>query len=272
VSEPTLADTGFTDRREGIISADHATLLAATLDVDPVVLSDGVLPIPWHWACFLPDAPTNTLGADGHPARRPEMAEFPNRMWVGGRVEEVAPLQLGVTAQRRSELVDAQRKDGSSGSFWLLQVAHTIEQADHVCIEERQDIVLRTASATPTPADDATAPEAEWVEARTATPPLLFRYSALTFNSHRIHYDHPYATTVEGYPDLVVHGPLTATLCCGFAQSQRGQAVTAFDFRARAPLFANRRFWLAANAVEGGASVQAIRNDGTIAMTCDVTI
>ena len=200
------------------------------------------------------------------------MAEFPNRMWVGGRVEEHAPLQLGVAAQRHSELIDAERKNGSTGVFWLVQVAHTIEQGEHVCIEERQDIVLRAASATPAPGDDVATPESAWVEERFATPPLLFRYSALTFNTHRIHYDRPYATGIEGYPDLVVHGPLTATLCCNFAQTRRAQPVTSFEFRARAPLFANRRFWLAGDPVDGGAAVRAVRNDGVVAMTCDVRI
>jgi len=122
VSEPTLADTGFGDHRDGVISAEHAGLLAATLDVDPVVLSDGVLPIPWHWTCFLPDTPTAGLGPDGHPARRVEMAEFPNRMWVGGHVEELVPLQLGVAARRRSELVAADRKDGSTRLDSCVQV------------------------------------------------------------------------------------------------------------------------------------------------------
>jgi 3-methylfumaryl-CoA hydratase len=271
VSEPTLADTGFAARRDGVISGEHLALLAATLDTS---LDAAVVPLPWHWACFLPDASTASLGPDGHPRRRAEMADFPNRMWVGGQVEGIAPLQVDRAATRESALGAVDRKDGSTGSFWLLQVEHTISQDGEVCIRERQDIILRGASATPVPSDDGEAPSATWVEERTADPPLLFRYSSLTFNSHRIHYDFPYATTVEGYPDLVVHGPLTATLLCDLAARQAGHPVVSFEFRARAPLFANRRFWLAGDPVDGGteagAAVRAVRSDGTIAMTCTV--
>jgi 3-methylfumaryl-CoA hydratase len=269
---PTLADAGFTERRDGIVSAEHAALVAATLDTDPAVLADGVLPLPWHWACFLPDAPTAALGPDGHPARRPEMAGFPNRMWVGGLVQSHAPLRLGRAATRTSALAAADHKEGSTGAFWLLQVEHTVTQDGTRCVEERQDIALRAPSPTAVPGTDVGAPDATWVESRTADAPLLFRFSALTFNTHRIHYDHPYATGVEGYPDLVVHGPLTATLLCDLARRHLGRSVVSLDFRARAPLFANRPFFLAGDPVDNGASTRAVRGDGTTAMSCDVRV
>ncbi len=267
---PTLADAGFVEHREGTVSAEHATLLAATLDVSPSVLADGRLPVPWHWACFLPDAPTAALGPDGHPARRPEMAGFPNRMWIGGRVLVGRVLRLGEAAARVSRLVSADHKDGAGGPFWLLRVEHTVHQDGEVCIEERQDIALRAAGPTATPGPDADEPEGAWIEARVADPPLLFRFSALTFNTHLIHYDHPYATGVEGYPDLVVQGPLTATLLCDLARRHLGRPVVSLDFRARAPLFANQRFFLAGDPTDHGASTRAVRGDGTVAMTCEV--
>lgn len=269
---PTLEDAGFVEHREGMVSAEHAALLAATLDADPTVLADGRLPVPWHWACFLPDAPTAALGPDGHPARRPEMAASPNRMWIGGRVDAHRPLRLGLGASRTSRLVTADRKDGSSGPFWILRVEHTVHQQGALCIEERQDLALRAPGPTPGPGPDADAPTAEWVETRLADAPLLFRFSALTFNTHRIHYDHPYATGVEGYPDLVVQGPLTATLLCDLARRNLDRPVRGLDFRARAPLFANRRFFLAGDPTADGASTRAVRGDGTVAMTCEVAV
>jgi 3-methylfumaryl-CoA hydratase len=269
---PTLADAGFSEHREGTVSAEHAALLCATLDALPTILADGVLPVPWHWACFLPDAPTAALGPDGHPARRPEMAGFSNRMWVGGRVAAHQPLRLGRGASRASRLLAADRKDGASGAFWLVRVEHVVRQDGEVCIEERQDIALRSPGPTPSPGADTAAPDGAWVEPRVADPMLLFRFSALTFNTHRIHYDHPYATGVEGYPDLVVQGPLTATLLCDLAQRNLGRAVRSLDFRARAPLFANRRFHLAGDPTDDGASTRAVRGDGTVAMTCEVGV
>jgi hydroxyacyl-ACP dehydratase HTD2-like protein with hotdog domain len=269
-SQPVLADAGFAERRDGVVSAEHAVRLAATLDADSGVLAGGVLPVPWHWACFLPDAPTAQLGPDGHPARRAEMAGYPNRMWVGGRVRAHTPLRLDRPASRASSLAAADRKEGATGAFWLLTVEHTVTQDGAVCVEERQDIALRAPAPTPAPGPDAPPPDAPWLETRIAAPPLLFRYSALTFNSHRIHYDHPYATGVEGYPDLVVQGPLTATLLCELARARTGAAVRALEFRARAPLFANRAFWMVGEPTDNGAELRAVRGDGTAAMTCTV--
>jgi 3-methylfumaryl-CoA hydratase len=254
------------------VSAEHATLLCATLDATPAVLADGALPVPWHWACFLPDAPTAALGPDGHPARRRAMDAYPNRMWVGGRVQARRPLQLGQVASRRSRLVAADRKDGASGAFWLLRVEHTVAQDGAVCIEERQVIAFRAPASTAAPDADVDPPTSTWVDERRADPPLLFRFSALTFNTHRIHYDYPYATGVEGYPDLVVQGPLTATLLCDLAWRNLGRVVRSLDFRARAPLFANRRFHLAGDPTDDGASTRAVRGDGTVVMTCEVGV
>ncbi len=248
-------------------------LLAATLDVDPHLLDTGELPLPWHWTCFLPDTPTRDLGDDGHPRRRQEMAAFPQRMWVGGRVHSVRPLVLDEAARRTSRVSAAELKEGSAGRFWLVTVGHVISQRDEVCIEEEQDLVLRVATTAVTPGPDVeNPPDAEWVEERTARPALLFRYSALTFNAHRIHYDEPYTTGAEGYPDLVVQGPLTATLLSELARARIGKPVRRISFRARLPLFANRKFWLAGSAVDTGADLAAIRADGQTAMTLSAAI
>jgi 3-methylfumaryl-CoA hydratase len=271
-SEPELADTGFTRRASTTVAHEHAALLAATLDVAPELLDSGELPIPWHWACFVPNVPTAELGPDGHPRRRPDMAAYPQRMWVGGRVRVSHPLRIGDVAERTSHLATTELKEGSTGRFWLVTVAHTITQDGQVGVVEEQDLVLRAPSGAAAPGPDAREPpDADWVEERTADPALLFRYSALTFNTHRIHYDEPYATHVEGYPGLVVQGPLTATLLADLARRRVSAPVRALAFRARVPLFANERFWLTGDPTEAGADLAAIRGDGRAAMTLTAT-
>jgi hydroxyacyl-ACP dehydratase HTD2-like protein with hotdog domain len=183
-------------------------------------------------------------------------------------VTETRALVTGESAKRASRLSSAVPKEGSTGRFWLVTVEHTITQGGELCIEEEQDLVLREPSAAVAPGPDAqAAPVADWVESLTADPVLLFRYSALTFNAHRIHYDEPYATGVEGYPNLVVQGPLTATLLCELARVRSGRSVTALSFRARVPLFAHRSFWLTGTVTDTGADLVAVRGDGRHAMT-----
>jgi 3-methylfumaryl-CoA hydratase len=270
-AEPTLADAGFTEVASDTLPLAHAAQVGACLDVDPAVLGHGLLPALWHWAFFRPAVPTAGLGLDGHPRRRAEMADFPQRMWVGGRVRITRPLRIGVEATRGSRLLRAEVKDGSAGRFWLVTVVHTVEQEGAPCLEEEQDLVFRAAgSLAPVGPDADRAPATTWVEERTADPRLLFRFSAVTGNSHRIHYDHPYATGVEGYPDLVVHGPLTAILLAELARSRRGQDAREVSFRARSPHFANRRFWLTGEPADDGASLAAVRSDGATAMTLEV--
>jgi 3-methylfumaryl-CoA hydratase len=269
--EPTLADAGFGEVTHDAVAVASAARLAACLDVDPAVLDQGILPTLWHWALFHPDVPTAGLGPDGHPHRRPEMDEFPQRMWVGGRLEVTQPLHIGVDAQRSSRVLRADVKQGGAGRFWLVTVGHTVEQGGTICIEEEQDLVFRSAgSLAPVGPDAETAPDEEWVETRVADPLLLFRFSAVTDNAHRIHYDHPYATQVEGYPDLVVHGPLTAILLAELARARRGVDARVVSYRARAPHFANRRFWLAGSPTDDGAAVRAVRADGETAMTLEL--
>lgn len=269
---PTLADAGFVELAHDPVRLEQAARLAACLDVDPDVLDHGLLPALWHWVLFHPAVPTSDLGDDGHPRRRAEMDEFPQRMWVGGRVRVTHPVRIGVDAERISRVLKAEVKEGGAGRFWLVTVGHTIEQEGAPHVEEEQDLVFRTAGAlTPVGADAEAAPEGDWVEERTADPRLLFRFSAVTNNSHRIHYDQPYATQVEGYPDLVVHGPLTAILLAELARTRRGVDATTVAYRARAPHFANRRFWLAGGPTDDGAALRAVRADGETAMTMDVS-
>jgi 3-methylfumaryl-CoA hydratase len=278
-ASPRLEDAGFAPETVASVTRDAAHRMASCLGADPAVLDSGALPPLWHWGAFLPDVPAGELGPDGHRRRRPEMAAFPQRMWVGGRLSFRAPLRLDEPAERASTILHTDAKEGGSGRFWLLTVGHSITQDGTVCIEEEQDIVLREAATSPVPAvvpavDLPGTPwgESAWVEERVADPVLLFRFSAVTANSHRIHYDHPYATQVEGYPDLVVHGPLSALVLAELARGRSGAAARSISFRARAPHFANQPFWLTGGAVDGddgstGADTALVRADHTVSMT-----
>jgi 3-methylfumaryl-CoA hydratase len=269
--EPTLADAGFASSARAVVTREQAERLAACIDADPAVLETGVLPLLWHWAVFLPLVPTTALGPDGHPRRRPEMEAFPQRMWVGGRVRVDRPLALDAEAERESRILRAEPKEGGSGRFWLVTVGHQVTQHGELALAEEQDLVFREAAAvTPPGPERDDAPDADWVEARAADPVLLFRFSAVTANAHRIHYDHPYATRVEGYPDLVVHGPLTVVLLADLARRRGDRDWRSVSYRARAPHYANRRFWLTGTPTDDGADLAAVRADHTVVMTLEV--
>jgi 3-methylfumaryl-CoA hydratase len=194
-------------------------------------------------------------------------------MWVGGRVHIERPLALGAEATRTSDVIEAERKHGGrAGTFWLVTVQHTIRQAGAVCIREEQHLAFRGPGELAPPGPDRDdPPPATWREARTADPVLLFRFSAATNNAHRIHYDHPYAVAEEGYPDLVVHGPLTALLLAEFAHRSTGRQASNVAFRAHVPHFANRRFWLTAEE-QPDSTIRAVamRGDHAPAMTVEL--
>jgi 3-methylfumaryl-CoA hydratase len=223
-----------------------------------------------HWAFFLPVAPADAIGPDGHPKRGGFLppVNLPRRMFAGSEFSFGEPLVLGERARRISTIATVTHKTGKSGELVLLEIEHEIEQRGEVRVREQQTIVYREEGA-PTPAVvPLTDPEPD---ARGDTiwrpgPVDLFRFSAVTFNSHRIHYDLPYATGVEGYPGLVVHGPFTAALLYGHAA--RDCRPAQFGFRAVAPLFAEQPIRITGNAING--EVAAIRCDGVAAMRATV--
>jgi 3-methylfumaryl-CoA hydratase len=202
--------------------------LAATLDLDAAPHAGAPLPPGWQWLFFNPVARQSTLGEDGHP-RRDLPGSFlppiplPRRMWAGSRIRYLAPLPVGAEAARISRILNIVPKEGRAGRMCFVTVEHTLAVDGRDCIVEDQDIVFREASPpSAAPAAELLPAEAapvQWEEGLVPGTLLLFRYSALTFNGHRIHYDQPYARDVEGYRDLVVHGPLTATLLQQFAQA-----------------------------------------------------
>lgn len=271
-AELSADDVGVAAVTTSELSAEHASRVAAVLDTDDDLTDGSPLPLLWHWAFFAPSVSTARLGPDGHPRMSPggPTADLPRRMWVGGRVSARAALVVGAPATRRSRVVRAERKSGRSGDLLVVTVEHQIEQVDQIVITEEQDLLYRRASDTPVEAPSGDqqpdAPAGGWSDLVTMDPVTLFRFSAVTFNSHRIHYDLPYATTEEAYPALVVHGPLTAILLADSSR-RRGLPGTSFEFRASAPLFAGIPFSLVGQPDDEGTELRAERNDGTVAMT-----
>jgi 3-methylfumaryl-CoA hydratase len=264
---------GRTEEKEDLIAQSPVQAAAATLDDTTTEFAVGSpLPPLWHWFFFLPRVSQSCLGPDGHPQRIGFMPpiDLPRRMFAGARLRFLRPLTIGRPAQRRSLIREVLQKEGRMGRLVFVTIAHAIHQDDAVCIEEEQDIVYREPVApveAPKPRELAPAPPGSWTRLVNPDPTLLFRFSALTFNAHRIHYDRTYATTVEGYPGLVVQGPLTAVLLMEMVRSHVGQSVTTFTFRARAPLFDLAPFRLIATPRGDHVDLEAQGPDGSVTLT-----
>jgi 3-methylfumaryl-CoA hydratase len=232
---------GRVETRTETIAPARVAQIAACLDREPPA---GALPPGWHWGFFNAAEKTASLGPDGHPARGgflPPVA-LPRRMWAGGKLAYHAPLPVGADATRVSTIRDVAEKRGRSGLLVFVAVDHAISADGVLCVEETHDIVYRDAQGAGTA--QAAPRDEDWTEPHTADAVLLFRYSAVTFNGHRIHYDRSYARDVEAYPGLVVHGPLLATLLQDFAVRSAGRALKRFEFRGLAPLFDGEAFEL----------------------------
>ena len=263
---------GRTEITDDPLAVTQARAAAAMFDDADCPLDDGSpLPPLWHWFYFLPRAPQSQLDDDGHPKRGGFLPPipYPRRMFAGSTLRLHRPLALGRPAQRHARIADVAMKSGRSGSLAFVTVALRFEQDGALCIEEEQQIVYREpGSAVPAPAAGAWAdlPEGAWSRVVTPDPRLLFRFSALTFNAHRIHYDREYARDVEGYPGLVVHGPLTAMLLADLAARGSGRPLATFAFRGQAPLFDLAPFRLVGTADGERVRLEAQRCDGQVAL------
>jgi 3-methylfumaryl-CoA hydratase len=264
---------GRSETAEDVISLAPALQAAAVLDDTATRFAPGApLPPLWHWFYFLPKAPQSRIGPDGHPERGPFMPPIPlpRRMFAGGRLKFRKPLLIGEAAERTATIRSVAQKEGKTGLLAFVTVGYAISQRGEICIEEEQDIVYRgdaTASvAAPVPVEQAPPPPGSWSQIITPDPVLLFRFSAITFNGHRIHYDRSYATEVEGYPGLVVHGPLTATLLIELVRRHSPRPVTAYQFRAQAPLFDLAPFRIVGTPENGRVALEAQGPDGRTAM------
>lgn len=253
--------------------------------LDRAAPADGSVPQAYHWCLCLPDAPTAILGADGHPVRDDSDDSFlppialPRRMWAASKVEFLAPLRPGQSVTRTSRVVSITEKQGGSGKLVFAEVAHETMGDGELAVRETQSIVFREPApagappAPPLPASDSFDP-AGWDAHRMLVPSeaLLFRYSALTFNSHRIHYDLPYATKEEGYRGLVVHGPLTATLLLDLAQRHFGDnRLKKFDFRGVSPAICGEELHLTLRRAVDGIELGAFAADARQVMTASAS-
>ena len=237
---------GREEHIEDVVTLGPVHLLAVTLEVE----TPHVLPPLWHWLYFLPAHRMSDLGPDGH-ARRGDFlppVPLPSRMWAGSRLTFHHPLRVGDEIWRTSRIVSVQSKQGRTGPLVFVVVKHEISNAAGLAISEEHDIVYRK------PLKHAAAPEAapvdhQWKRVIEPSEVLLFRYSALTFNGHRIHYDRRYSTEHEHYPGLVVHGPLIATLLLDLLQREMPDAsVAQFSFRALSALYDTAPFSVCGNA------------------------
>jgi 3-methylfumaryl-CoA hydratase len=244
----------------GTTTAWTVAAVSGLFDLDPVAGEGDPVPPMWHWFGFLDHPRHDELGEDGHPAAGHFLPPIPHRrrMIAGGRLEVRAPMRVGETLERRSALVRAEVKRGRSGEMLLVTVRHEFVRAGVPVVTEEQDVVYRSqppgqARGLPTAEEPAAdpAPSAEAVEL-TPDEALLFRFSALTYNTHRIHYDQPYVTAVEGYPGLVVHGPLQALMLLEMPRRHRADRdVTRCEYRLHRPAFVGRP--LRADHVDAGA-------------------
>jgi 3-methylfumaryl-CoA hydratase len=260
------------------LALTQALAAAATLDLPSDGLTAGAaLPVPWHWFYFLPRGAQAELSVDGHPRRGGFMPPipYPRRMFAGSRLAVHAPLRLEVPAERQGEIRNVELKSGKSGALAFVTVGYRFLQDGVLCLEEEQDIVYREpGAAVPAPVASAWAPVPDGATSRIITPDtrLLFRFSALTFNAHRIHYDRPYAMQEEGYPGLVVHGPLTAALLAQLAETTTGRRIASFSFRGLAPLFDTGPFRLIAAPSGDTVALEAQGPDGKVALAATATL
>jgi 3-methylfumaryl-CoA hydratase len=272
-----LADwIGRTETASETIEPGRIAALAATFDRDP---PHDHVPPGWHWAFFNAVAKARDLGRDGHPKRGgflPPVA-LPRRMWAGGRLVYHAPLPVGSLATRVSRIAKVEEKHGKTGPLAFVTVHHAISADGTLRLEEEHDIVYR---ADPDPAHPAPKPPQapggeDWSRHVEPGPTLLFRYSALTFNGHRIHYDRRYVTEVEGYPGLIVHGPMIATMLVDLLRdSLPASRLARFEFRAMRPVFDIAPFRLCGKPSEepGKAELWVRDADGFLAMQATATL
>ena len=265
---------GRTEQRRDTVTAAPLAGLSATLDRagDLEPLPGSALPPLAHWLYFLPQAPHGEIGDDGHPKRGGFLppVPLPRRMWAGGRLRINHALSVGDEIVRNSTITAVDAKQGRSGALVFVTVQHEISNAHGVAISEEHDIVYRdNAPPGSVPPVPAMAPTDEgFSRAVVPDPVLLFRYSALTFNAHRIHYDHSYATQVEGYPGLIVHGPLIATLLVDLVRREvPGAHIRGFSFKAASPLFDTHPFTVCGKReADGSIALWARNHEGHLAM------
>ncbi len=269
-------------RADRIESSAHVRWLAT---FDREAPSEEAVAQGYHWALCTPDAPSGALGPDGHPLRDHSPASFlppipqPRRMWASSKVEFVTPLHVGQAVERHSKVLSVTAKTGGTGSLVFVEVQHETSGDGTVAVREVQSLVYRDpvpagSPPAPPPVGKASFDPSDWAAHRALVPqePLLFRFSALTFNSHRIHYDLAYATGEEGYRGLVVHGPLTAALLLDLARRELGDnALKTFAFRGMSPAICGEMLHLVLRSKDAAWELGAYAADGRQVMSATAT-
>lgn len=279
MSFENLADwIGRSEEQTDVAAAETLNGVAAMLDHAVSPWRPGELPPLGHWFHFVPQALQRDLSPDGHPRLGDFLppAPLPRRMWAASDVRFFDPIGVGETIRRRSRIESVQHKSGRTGELVFVKIAHEVFGPRGLAVRETQDVVYREAAPpggdAPPPGETAPA-DPMWEEPFRADPTLLFRFSALTFNSHRIHYDRPYTMETEGYPGLVVHGPLLATLLMDlYLRKNPGAQPATFRFRARRPVIDVHPFAVCGAARDGGADLWIRDHDGFVAMTAAVEV
>ncbi|WP_342364361.1 FAS1-like dehydratase domain-containing protein [Terrarubrum flagellatum] len=270
---------GRTEEAEDVITPRLVAEYEATFAPHLAEVGDGEAPLGLHWCLAPPIRPMSELGPDGHPAKGGFLppVPLPRRMWAGGTIEYRAPLKAGDRVVRHSTIEDVSAKIGRTGSLCFVAVRHEIATARGLALSERHDIVYREANApgaasVKPEAPPAAAERADITWTVEASPVLLFRYSAMTFNGHRIHYDHPYVTGVEGYAGLVVHGPIQSTLLFNLAATLGEKPPALFSYRGLSPLTDGPAFRVAARReTDGRVTAWTESADGRICMRAEAS-
>ncbi len=260
---------GRTQTGQDRLTAGQVAGLCATLDREtPEVWA----PQGIHWLCAPTRAPRGQLGADGHALLEDFLppVDLPRRMWASSQMEFLAPIAAGCRIERTSRIKTVSEKTGASGPLTFIEVEHGFSADDVPCVHEVQTLVYRAAQrgAIDRPREERSSADWPWIARWPTDPVLLFRYSALTFNGHRIHYDLPYATAVEGYPGLVVHGPLMATLMLDLCERQLGaNRLTRFSFRGLGPAFCGETLVVGGRAEGEHIELIVLTDGGRTVMT-----
>lgn len=259
---------GRTETKSELLTPAIVDRFRATFDQMGEAQNGDIAPAMIHLCLAPATAPTSGLGPDGHPSRGGFLppVPLPRRMWAGGAFTFHGDIRVGETVTRHSTIQDVVVKQGRTGTLCFVTVDHQISSNDRRVLTERQDIVYRGKGATGAKATPAPAPHGRQRIKIDPSAALLFRYSALTFNGHRIHYDAPYVRDQEGYPGLIVHGPMQATMLVQFAEKLRGVRPRQFDFRSLSPLFDDADFTLNAVEEQDGLKLWTAYVDGPIAM------
>lgn len=261
---------GRTEEHVDTLRAQPVQFMQATIGQEVSLTEGDALPPLWHWLYFLEAKSAHKLGRDGHPKKGGFLppVSLPRRMWAGGRFQFLETIPVGAEVTKRSTIKDIVEKSGRTGELCFVTVQHELIYQGRVAVIEEHDIVYREDPSpdAPKPKPLLAPSDSDVSELIQPTQVMLFRYSALTFNGHRIHYDVDYARQVEGYDGLVFHGPLTATLLVDLASRHFGQPPTKFEFRGLAPIADMDEFHIEGNRDGNEMQLWAKRKDGAMAM------